>query len=294
MAQVESSIQDRIGSHFDALSPRLKLAARFVAEHPHKVAMRSLRQIASASELSPPTFTRLARAVGCENYEELREICRHEATRRSHTFADKARLLQRRGADDAHREPGGLLRHQAAAAIANIETLLATIDPRKLDRAAETLATSDRVLLVGLLSSTAFTDYAAYMASMAFLNWQVVGRSGVSMPAALFDATRRDAVLVLTKSPYARRSIEAARIAKQAGARVIAITDGVHSPVIPLAGVSFIVSTDSPNFFPSHAATLVLFEALLGMVVRRRGKSAQARIAAVESVNRSHGEYWQR
>jgi DNA-binding MurR/RpiR family transcriptional regulator len=101
-------------------------------------------------------------------------------------------------------------------------------------------------------------------------------------------------VLVLTKSPYARRSIEAARIAKDAGARVIAITDGVHSPIIPLAGVSFIVSTDSPNFFPSHAATLVLFEALLGMVVRRRGKSAQARIAAVESVNRSHGEYWQR
>jgi len=293
VAQFESSIQDRIGSHFDTLSPRLKLAARFVAEHPHKVAMRSLRQIASVSELSPPTFTRLARAVGCENYEELREICRHEATRRSQTFADKARMLQRRGSHDAHRELGALVRHQAAAAIANIETLLSTIDARKLDRAADILATSDRVLLVGLLSSTPFTDYAAYMASMAFLNWQVIGRAGMSMPAALFDTTRRDAVLVLTKSPYARRSIEAARIAKHAGARVIAITDGVHSPVIPLARLSFIVSTESPNFFPSHAATLVLFEALIGMVVRRSGKSAQARIATIEHVNRSHGEYWQ-
>lgn len=293
MAQLELSIQDRIGSHFDTLSPRLKLAARFVAEHPHKVAMRSLRQIASASDLPPPTFTRLARAVGCENYEELRELCRHESTRRSHTFADRARLLLRRGSADVHGGPAGLLRHQASAAIANIETLLGTVDARKLDRAADILATADRVLLVGLLSSTPFIDYAAYMASMAFLNWQVLGRSGVSMPAALFDTSRRDAVLVLTKSPYARRSIEAARIAKEAGARVIAITDGVASPVLPLARLSFIVSTESPNFFPSHAATLVLFEALIGMVVRRSGKSAQVRIAAIEDVNRSHGEYWQ-
>lgn len=256
------------------------------------VAMRSLRQIASAAKLSPPTFSRLARTVGCADYEALREMCRHETTRRSQTFADKAKLLQRNGADNAH-EHGDLVRRQAAAAVVNIETLLATIDPRKLDRAADILATSDRVLLVGLLSSTAFADYAAYMANMAFPNWQVAGRSGVSMPAALFDTTRRDAVLVLTKSPYARRSIEAARIAKQAGARVIAITDGVHSPVIPLARISFIVCTDSPNFFPSHAATLVLFEALVGMVVQRSGKSAQSRIAAVERANRSHGEYWQ-
>ena len=257
------------------------------------VAMRSLRQIATASELSPPTFSRLARAVGCADYEALREICRHETTRsvadvRRQGAAAPGQWCGRRTA-----EPGGLIRRQAAAAVANIETLLATIDPRKLDRAADILATSDRVLLVGLLSSTAFADYAAYMANMAFPNWQVAGRSGVSMPAALFDTTRRDAVLVLTKSPYARRSIEAARIAKQAGARVIAITDGVHSPVIPLARISFIVCTDSPNFFPSHAATLVLFETLIGMVVRRSGKNAQSRIAAVESANRSHGEYWQ-
>ncbi len=71
------------------------------------------------------------------------------------------------------------------------------------------------------------------------------------------------------------------------------ITDGVHSPVIPLARRSFIVSTESPNFLPSDAATLGLFEALVGMVVRRIGKGAQARIAAIEQVNHSPGEYWQ-
>ena len=88
------SLQDRIASRFETLSPRLKVAARYVAEHPQEVAMRSLRQIAITTELAPPTFTRLARAVGCESYEELREICRSETTRKTLTFAERARSLQ--------------------------------------------------------------------------------------------------------------------------------------------------------------------------------------------------------
>jgi len=199
------SIQDRIGAHFDTLSPQLKIAARFVAEHPARIAMRSLRQVAAEAGLTPPTLSRLARAVGCADYEALRDICRNETTRRSQTFADKAKQLQKRGDGESPREPGGLIRRQAAAAVANIEMLLASVDARKLELAAGILSRSERVLLVGSLSSTAFADYAGYMANMAFANWSVAGQSGVSLPAALFDLGRRDTVLVVTKSPYARR-----------------------------------------------------------------------------------------
>src|SRR5262245_21345674 len=119
------SLQDRIAAHFEGLSPHLKVAARYVAEHPHEVAMRSLRQIASSVALPHPTFTRLARSVGCDTYEELREICRNEITRRTGTFAEKAQSLQlhgHRGAGEAdQRVPGALLREQVAAAMANLE-----------------------------------------------------------------------------------------------------------------------------------------------------------------------------
>ena len=155
------------------------------------------------------------------------------------------------------------------------------------------VATSaERVVLIGSLSSTAFTDYTAYMAGMAFSNWQVVAKSGASVPASVVDVGKRDAVLVVTKSPYARGSVAGARLAHRSGAQVVAITDGVQSPVMQFAQHSFIVATDSPNFFPSHAATVVLLETLIGMVVRRSGKPAQRRIGATESANRENGEYW--
>ena len=74
---------------------------------------------------------------------------------------------------------------------------------------------------------------------------------------------------------------------------IVAITDGVQSPVMRLADHSFVVATESPNFFPSHAATILLLETLIGMVVRRSGKQAQRRIEAIENANRESGEYWQ-
>src|SRR5689334_7288020 len=173
-----SSLQDRIAAHFDGLSPQLKVAARYVAEHPHEVAMRSLRQIAGSVALPPPTFTRLARSVGCESYEELREICRGEISRRTRSFAEKAQSLQRgqygRAADE-RRKPGALLHEQVSAAISNLERTLAGVDQTRLAAAADVLAAAERVTLIGSLSSSAFTDYTAYMAAMAFSNWRVAG-----------------------------------------------------------------------------------------------------------------------
>jgi DNA-binding MurR/RpiR family transcriptional regulator len=290
------SLQDRIGSRFETLSPRLKVAARYVAEHPHEVAMRSLRQIAITIELAPPTFTRLARAVGCESYEELREICRSETSRKTLTFAERARSLQEsaRGPEMiGRRQPGAFLREQGTAAITNIEALLRNIDLKALGMAADVLASADRVLLVGALSSTAIVEYMAYMAAMAFPNWAVVGRGGSSVPGGLLDVSKRDAVLAVAKSPYARRSVEGVRLARQGGAHIVAVTDGVQSPVMRLADHSFVVATEGPNFFPSHAATILLLETLMGMVVRRSGKQAQRRIEAIENANRDSGEYWQ-
>jgi DNA-binding MurR/RpiR family transcriptional regulator len=290
------SLQDRIAAHFDGLSPQLKVAARYVAEHPQEVAMRSLRQIANSLALSPPTFTRLARSVGCETYEELREICRSEITRRTRTFAEKAESLQhhgrRDGGEPGPREPGALLREQISSAMTNLEATLASVDQRRLAEAADVLAAAERVLLIGSLSSAAFIDYMAYMAGMAFPNWESAAKSGASVPANLVDVSKQDAVLVITKSPYARRSVEGVGLAHRAGAQIIAITDGVQSPVMRFADHGFIVATDSRNFFPSHVATVVLLETLIGMVIRRSGKSAQRRIAAVEGANRENGEYW--
>jgi DNA-binding MurR/RpiR family transcriptional regulator len=284
-----SQLRDALTRHVPNLSPALQQAADFVLRNPDVVAMHSLRHVAGASRLNPPTFSRLSKAVGLESYESLRELCRREVQGQQRTLADKASaLLRRKG-----RGRGAFLTSHAAAGIANIEKMLAGIDLHELSSVADRLAGARSVILIGAMSSAPLVDYLGYMATMALPSWRVAMRNQEPLSVALRGAGRRDAVIVLTHKPYARASVVAARRAAELGIPVIAVTDSFAAPVAEAARHIFIVPTESPHFFASEVALVLFFEALLGMVVRRSGSQSQKRIADVEQENHRSGEYWQ-
>jgi DNA-binding MurR/RpiR family transcriptional regulator len=283
---MSESFRDRIAARYAGLSPQLRRAADFVAANGQEVATRSLRQIAAAAGVPPPTLSRLARALGFASYEALRELARGELSRRRVSFAARARALQ-----EGH-GPGSLVARQAGAAVANIEALVNEIDPARLDRAVRRLGRARRVWLAGDMSSGAFVDYLGYMARMALPGWTVIGPEGGALVPALADCGPEDVVLALSIQPAARRTVEAARLARERGAQVIAITDGPGNPVAGLADLGFTVATESPHFFTSYAAALVLIETLVTMVVREAGAAAGARIADIEAAHHKLGHYW--
>lgn len=287
----QTTIQELFATHYDGLSPQLRRAADFVAEHPVEVATRSLRQVAAATRLAPPTFSRLARALGLDAYEDLRDLCRQDLQRPRPSLAERALSLQQ--GDTPPGESGSLLYRQAAAALGNVQALADRIEPERLEAAAARLCDARRVLLVGTMSSNGFLDYLAYMAGMALPNWTVAGQHRGTLTADLIDLSPEDAVLVMTKSPYARQAVEAAALARESGAYVLAISDAIQSPILPYADDGFVVAVESPQFFPSYVATLVLLETIMGLVVRHGGDAAQKRIASVEKANHDFGQYWQ-
>lgn len=288
-----TSIQDRVSRHYADLSPQMQRAAQFLVDYPDEIATHSLRQIAHEAQLPPPTFSRLARALGCDSYEMLRDMCRDEIRRRKSHFADKALALLDLDAGDAVAGRGPYLVRQAAAAMSNIQALLENTDMAALEDAAQRLAQARHVVLIGTLSSYAFIDYVSYLAGMGLPNWSVIGRGGSSMSSGVVGLGEEDAAIVVAKDPAATRSVHAARLAFQNGAYVLAITDTPHSPLLRNCSSSVTISTTSPLFFTSHVAALVLLEALMGMVVRAKGAHAQQRIAEVEKQNHLLGEYWQ-
>lgn len=287
------SIHQAIANRFGDLSPQLQKAARFVSENPDEIATRTLRQVARHADLSPPTLSRLARAIGCDSYDELRELCRSDISRRKSRLAEKAlALLEDRKDEDAAKSES-LLMQQSVASISNIQALLETIDQVTLDRTVKILAASNRVTLIGMMSSHPFVNYLGYLAGMVSPNWRVAGENGFSLAMAIGDLRQGDCVLALSFEPYSARTLGAARSARAQGARVVGITDWPSSPLIECADPLFLIPTSSPQFFPSHVALLVLLEAMVGMVVRKKGQSAQERIAAIERQNHAMGEYWQ-
>lgn len=278
---VPDRIKDRISAEYGSLSAQLQRAADYVAANPIDVATRSLRAMAQASGVSPATFSRLARSLGYQDYESLREAQRADMGDRMVPYAERAEALRR--GDQA---PEAFLHRQAGICAQNITQLERAIPGERLAAAVETLHAADKVLVIGLLGSAGIADYLCYQAQYFARNWSVAGRSGASVAASFASMAPGDAVIVLTKSPYAKDSLRAARVARENGFRTIVLTDSHACPALEVADHPFIVPSQTANFFSSYVATLVLMETMMSMLVSRVGPEAEARIRATEEQTR--------
>ncbi len=285
-------IQNRIATSYDGLSDQLKRAADFVLENPVDVASRSMRSLARRTSISPATFSRLSRELGFEDYDQLREACRAAMTHsESESFFERAVRLQQMS-ETAPSDGASFFARQMQASVSNMETLTQQVDGRILDQIVETLIGAERVIVSGQMSSAPFAEYMYYLACWASSNWQLANQSQASAGIALENLGAGDVFLLITKSPYATRSIAELQRAKSKGARVILLTDSHKCPALSSADLFVIVPTGSPQFFSSYIATTLIIETIIGMLVMRGGEAARKRIASVEATNRQIGEYW--
>lgn len=283
-------LQNRISSNMGNLSPRLQLAAEYTAKHPQEVASRSLRYVAKAANLTPPTFSRLAKALGYADYEQFRDACRVHTQLEQRSFAEKAQALQSYSGNSSRR--GSFVVSLGTAAMDNLRSLMENVDIKMLEAVSVILAKARKVHLVGYLSSRPFVDYMAYMASMAFDSWEVLSQKGKPLAAAFEDISQRDVLLVVAMAPHAAESIRIAELAHEQGITIVGISDSLHSPLLQFSDYSLLVETDSPQFFPSHVSMILLMEAMVGMVVGRSGEATRKRIASIEATSYQLGEYW--
>lgn len=283
------TIQDRINGAYAGLSGKLQIAAKYVADNPVDVATRSLRSVATTSGVSPATFSRLARALGYADYEQLREDGREAVERKVSPFSERAHTLRISSTDQSC---AAILERQAAACVANIENMQNSIDVSRLDAAVQCLHEARTVLLVGAKGSAGVLDYFGYMAQWFKANWKTVGRNGTELSPSLSRLGKGDAVFALSKAPYAHRTIAALDVARRAGATTIVITDSRTSPALQFSDFGFIIPTESPQFFSSYAATLVLMEGIVSMLLTRAGQEAEDMIRAAEIQIDRLGENW--
>lgn len=285
---LEKRFEKRLALAYADLSDALRSAADFLVANPLDVVTRPLRTVSRNSGVSPAAFSRLAKALDYEDFEELREEMRDKIDRRVNNFAQRAEELQKQHDDGQNR----FIDTHFAACQSNLNHALASLDQKDLEHCVDVLVNARKVLLLGALGSTGIVEYMSYMANFCADNWLLANRMGASLGGALSGLDGRDALLIVTKPPFASNVIKAARLAHKLGVVVIVITDTHACPALEYASVSFVVAADSANFYSSYVTTLFLIETIIGMVVGRSGAAAQERIAEVELRNRQLAEVW--
>jgi DNA-binding MurR/RpiR family transcriptional regulator len=272
---IHSPITDAIVEVFDNLPAKLQGAARYLLDNPEDVALLSMREQARRAGLQPWTMTRLAKRLGFDGYEPLRSLHANAMRQGELGFAGKAgtQLARQHAVGD---------RALAAEMIASLSAQVAGLgEPGMLDSlavAAEGLHAARRIFCLGLRSSHPVAAHFSYV--MSFLGEKAVMLDAAS--GAGTDAIRlagaEDVLLVVGVAPYTRLTVDLARRASANGVPVIALTDSIVSPLAGLAGVSILVSTDSPSFFHSMSPAFIVGEILAALIA---GKGREKSLAAI-------------
>ncbi|MDG4884029.1 MurR/RpiR family transcriptional regulator [Mesorhizobium sp. WSM4884] len=272
---------------FENMPPQLRMAARFVLDHPKDVALMSMREQAQQAGVSHSTMMRLARWLGLEGYEDMRSL--YARALRETTAGGPARQGVERDGDPGYSTAGVV----ADSLAAQISSLGEYGNAMQFIAATELLAGARNLFGLGSGSAYAIASHFVHIMSSAaggkvMLVGGIVGQ-GLDV---LQHAGRGDVLLAVGMSPYERMTIEVARQVARQGVSVLAITDSSVSPLTRIARETIIVTSNSQSFFRSMSPAFAAVEILAALTAARSGTDAAERAKQSEEQLAAFGIYW--
>ena len=277
----------RLQAGFDELTPQLRRAARWVADHPDDACFLSMREQARRADVVAPTMTRLARAIGYESYQALRDDLRASGPWRAADFTSRARRLQAT-AKSRGRPLAELERVQEAdiASLARLNT------PEHFAQFAARLLAAPATAFLGFRSCHSVALHAHYLYAMLTGRGALLTDSYGTLLESVASLPDGALVFAIGLSPYSRQTVDAVRRASAAGVEVIALTDSELSPLARVASARLLFEAASTSFFHSLVGAHALVERVMAEVAARGGRRVIRRLKRREDWLRETGAYW--
>ncbi|EPT4467929.1 MurR/RpiR family transcriptional regulator [Klebsiella aerogenes] len=261
-----SCITDR----FMALTATEKRIAQFILDDVAAAAEMPIAELARLTDTSQASVTRFARALGCKDVRELKMKLAQSLAIGQRFILDVPDLEGVQGIYES--------------IISVLETNRRALDLAALKRAVEWISDARQVLALGMGGgSTICAQEIQYR--LFRLGLPVVSQSDGLLVRMMSSAvTAKDVVIVLSLGGYTKEMIESAAIARQYGAKIVAITP----PETPLAAqadivLPLLVSENDYIFKPSASryAMLAMIDVLateLAMANKPQAKDRLRRI----------------
>lgn len=265
-----------IGRLGEQLTPRMSDAALYLLAHPNEVALNPLAQVARTSKIAAAAFIRMAQALGFSGYGDLQQLCRQPLQRAGAPGHDER--IRHYGGEQALADPNDPAQILRAFSQANSVSLTHLRDEAArlpLKRAVSLLQRAPRVHVLGLRRSFAVAAYLAYALNR-------VGRPAVQvtgMGGSIAEQARavgpRDLLVAISFPPYANDTLQVCEQVSQQGAKRLAITDSVLSPVARGAELVLEINDAELHGFRSLSSAMCLAQTLaMSLAFRRRDHPA--------------------
>ena len=262
-----------------------RLIAAYILEHYDEAAFMTASALGEAVGVSESTVVRFATELGYSGYPRLQKAMQ-ELVRSKLTSVQRVEVTRARMRDDE------VLENVMSYDVANIRQTLAELDPQVFDASVDTLVNARRVYIFGAGSCRALANFLAYYLKLLLPDVRLVSASGeTEILEEMFPINEHDAVIGITFPRYSARAVKALHFAHSRGAKVIAITDRLRSPIADFATYLLLAHSDMATIVDSLVAPLSVINALTVAISLKRMDENRATLTELESLWEAYQVY---
>ncbi|MBO5337771.1 MAG: MurR/RpiR family transcriptional regulator [Lachnospiraceae bacterium] len=247
----------RMNERYDRMSKSHKAISNYIYEHYDQAVFMTAAKLGETLGISESTVVRFASGIGYEGYPEFQKALEE-------CVKGKLNNVQKIDAKYGRSSQSEILTSVLNADIEKLQDTIENLDPAAFESAVTTILSAETIYIMGLRSNEPLAAFLHFYLNMIRGNVVLLNTTSVSETfEQMIRISNKDCFIGISFPRYSMRTLKAMEFANDRNAKVIAITDTIHSPMNLYSSCNLLARSDMVSIVDSLVAPLSVINALV-------------------------------
>jgi DNA-binding MurR/RpiR family transcriptional regulator len=268
----------KINEKYEKLSKGQKKLADYIIKNYDKAAFLTAAKLGSLVGVSESTVVRFAMNLGYQGYPDFQKAL-EEMVR------NKLNSIQRMEVAYGRISQSEILSTVLQSDAEKIKLTLENIDEMAFETAIDILLNARHIYVLGIRSCMPLANFLSFYLNMLFDNVHLIQTSSASeIFEQMIRIGKEDAIIGISFPRYSVRTLKAMEFANNRNAKVITLTDSIHSPMNLYSSCNLIARSDMASIVDSLVAPLSVINALVVALCMKKQKEVVNTLETLEKI----------
>lgn len=274
----EENLLSRMNTQYHKFSKGQKKLVSYITDNYDKAAFFTAAKLGETVGVSESTVVRFAIHLGYKGYPEFQKAL-EELVR------NKLNSIQRMEVTYGRVPQSEILDTVLRADIEKIKLTMENIDHNAFELAVETILEAKSIYIVGIRSCAPLASFLGFYFNLLFDNVHLMHTNSSSeLFEQMIHISKDDVIIGISFPRYSMRTLKALEFANNRNAKVITLTDSIHSPMNLYSSCNLIARSDMASIVDSLVAPLSVINALVVALCMRKQKEVTATLENLEKI----------
>ena len=275
----------RINEHYGKMSKGQKAISAFIYDHYDQAVFMTAAKLGETVGVSESTVVRYATYIGYNGYPEFQRDLED-------WVQNKINSVQKIGAKYGKSTQSEILTSVLQADMEKLQDTIHNLDPVAFETAVDIILEAKTVYVMGVRSCEPLADFLHFYLNMIRGNVVLLKTTSVSETfEQMIRIDEQDAMIGISFPRYSMRTLKAMEFANDRNAKVITITDSVHSPMNLYSSCNLLARSDMVSIVDSLVAPLSVINALVVAMCLKRPEDVKKNLKNLEEAWNNYQVY---